>query len=124
MVAQGGAVHGDVYLRLCVCLYSMHVRAPPKAVASHSECRSLDNDDELHFGVHNQMLYARNVPAIEGAQWTGIITQVRAEKLVNMSPSAGYNTPLFPITDRHRDAAVRSSGGCRLCSGGRERQVT
>ena len=62
----------------------VRVRAAPKAVASHAECRSLDNDDELHFGVHNQMLYARNVPAIEGAQWTGIITQVMAGDLVNI----------------------------------------
>jgi 7-hydroxymethyl chlorophyll a reductase len=37
----------------------------------------LDDDDELHFGVNEQMLYARNVPAVDGAQWTGIITQVR-----------------------------------------------
>lgn len=44
-------------------------------------CRSLDNDDELHFGVLRQMLYARNIPAIEGAQWTGIITQIAIEML-------------------------------------------
>jgi 7-hydroxymethyl chlorophyll a reductase len=39
-------------------------------------CRKLDDDDELRLGVATQMLYARNTPAVDGAQWTGIVTQV------------------------------------------------
>ena len=27
------------------------------------------------------MLYARNVPAVQGAQWTGIVTQIAIEML-------------------------------------------
>lgn len=37
--------------------------------------------DDLHFGVHQEMLYARNVPAVQGAQWTGIVTQIAIEML-------------------------------------------
>lgn len=44
-------------------------------VAVHGRGRNLDNDDELHFGVHTQMLYAKNSPGVAGAQWTGVVTQ-------------------------------------------------
>lgn len=37
--------------------------------------------DDLHFGVRQEMLYARNVPAIKGAQWTGIVSQIAIEML-------------------------------------------
>ena len=37
--------------------------------------------DELHFGVHQDMMYARNVPAVQGAQWTGIVTQIAIDML-------------------------------------------
>ncbi len=37
--------------------------------------------DDVHFGVHKEMLYARNVPAVKGAQWTGIVTQIAIEML-------------------------------------------
>ena len=37
--------------------------------------------DDLHFGVHKEMLYARNVPPVQGAQWTGIVTQIAIEML-------------------------------------------
>eukprot|EP01026_Neomeris_dumetosa_P053975 TRINITY_DN48322_c1_g1_i3.p3 TRINITY_DN48322_c1_g1~~TRINITY_DN48322_c1_g1_i3.p3 ORF type:complete len:238 (-),score=19.55 TRINITY_DN48322_c1_g1_i3:58-771(-) len=47
----------------------------------HGRKRDLQSDDELHFGVHEEMLYARNVPNVEGAQWTGIVTQVAIEML-------------------------------------------
>ena len=30
--------------------------------------RDLDNLDDLHFGVHEEMLYARASPAVPGAQ--------------------------------------------------------
>eukprot|EP01024_Parvocaulis_polyphysoides_P010330 TRINITY_DN1346_c3_g2_i1.p1 TRINITY_DN1346_c3_g2~~TRINITY_DN1346_c3_g2_i1.p1 ORF type:complete len:268 (-),score=27.90 TRINITY_DN1346_c3_g2_i1:52-855(-) len=47
----------------------------------HGRSRSTNSNDELHFGVNEEMLYARNVPGIEGAQWTGIVTQVAVEML-------------------------------------------
>ena len=43
---------------LCVCL-----------------TRDLDSLDDLHFGVHESMMYALNTPPVQGAQWTGIVTQ-------------------------------------------------
>lgn len=47
----------------------------------HGRQRNLDNDDELHYGVLQQTLYAKNTPPVAGAQWTGIVTQVRAKTL-------------------------------------------
>lgn len=47
----------------------------------HGRSRDLDSDDELHFGVHQRMVYARNKPSIPGAQWTGIVTQIAIEML-------------------------------------------
>lgn len=44
-------------------------------------CRNLDNMDDLHFGVHQDMMYARNVPAVQGAQWTGVVTQIAIDML-------------------------------------------
>ena len=44
-------------------------------------CRNLDNMDDLHFGVHRDMMYARNVPAVQGAQWTGVVTQIAIDML-------------------------------------------
>lgn len=44
-------------------------------------CRDLDNMDDLHFGVHQDMMYARNVPAVQGAQWTGVVTQIAIDML-------------------------------------------
>lgn len=37
--------------------------------------------DDLQFGVHQDMMYARNVPAVQGAQWTGIVTQIAINML-------------------------------------------
>lgn len=47
----------------------------------HGRERDLDDEDELRFGVVDEMLYARNVPGIEGAQWTGIVTQIAISML-------------------------------------------
>ena len=73
----------------CYCYYvseDLPSGAPPSDVPSITSCitddRSLENDEELHFGVHEQMVYARNVPGMPGSQWTGIITQVRQSALV------------------------------------------
>lgn len=38
-------------------------------------------DDELHFGVVEEMLYAKVAPAVEGAQWTGLVTSVACAML-------------------------------------------
>ncbi|RLM60722.1 7-hydroxymethyl chlorophyll a reductase, chloroplastic [Panicum miliaceum] len=37
--------------------------------------------DEMYFGVHDQLLYARKTEPIQGAQWTGIVTTIAVEML-------------------------------------------
>ncbi len=44
-------------------------------------CSNLDDQDDLLFGVHEEMLYARNSPPVHGAQWTGIVTQIAIDML-------------------------------------------
>ncbi len=46
----------------------------------HGRQRNM-NTDELHFGVNQRMLYARNRSPIPGVQWTGIVTQVAVNML-------------------------------------------
>jgi 3,8-divinyl protochlorophyllide a 8-vinyl-reductase (ferredoxin) len=43
--------------------------------------RVLENADELYFGVHQEMMAARKVEPIEGAQWTGIVSSIAIEML-------------------------------------------
>jgi coenzyme F420-reducing hydrogenase beta subunit len=47
----------------------------------HHRSRNLDNQDELYFGVHQQMFAARKQQPIEGAQWTGIVSSIAIEML-------------------------------------------
>ena len=47
----------------------------------HGRNRDAEDADELRFGVHEQMLYARNQRPVQGAQWTGIVTQVACNML-------------------------------------------
>ncbi|GLC35133.1 hypothetical protein PLESTB_000557800 [Pleodorina starrii] len=47
----------------------------------HGRRRNADDDNELHFGVTSSMSYAVNTPAVEGAQWTGIVTQIAIDML-------------------------------------------
>jgi coenzyme F420-reducing hydrogenase beta subunit len=49
--------------------------------AVHGRRRNLDDRDDLRFGVHDEMLYARNREPVAGAQWTGIVTRVAVEML-------------------------------------------
>ena len=53
-----------------------HASSPCFAPQVHGRQRDLGSEDELRFGVTQEVLYARNRPAVEGAQWTGIVTQV------------------------------------------------
>ena len=48
---------------------------------THGRQRDLDNDDEVYFGVHHQMMAARKIEPIEGAQWTGIVSTIACEML-------------------------------------------
>jgi hypothetical protein len=47
----------------------------------HGRRRNLDDADDLRFGVHEDMLYARNTEPVHGAQWTGIVTRIAIQML-------------------------------------------
>uniref|UniRef100_A0A452Z089 Coenzyme F420 hydrogenase/dehydrogenase beta subunit N-terminal domain-containing protein n=1 Tax=Aegilops tauschii subsp. strangulata TaxID=200361 RepID=A0A452Z089_AEGTS len=40
-----------------------------------------DTMDEMYYGVHEQLLYARKMEPVQGAQWTGIVTTIAVEML-------------------------------------------
>jgi coenzyme F420 hydrogenase subunit beta len=48
---------------------------------AHQRNRNLDNEQELYFGVHQDMIAARKKQPIEGAQWTGIVSAIACEML-------------------------------------------
>jgi len=50
-------------------------------IAAHGRSRDLDQEDELYFGVQQRMLTARLRQPIEGAQWTGIVSQIGVRAL-------------------------------------------
>lgn len=43
--------------------------------------RDSSNDDELHFGVVQDVVYGIHNPGIQGAQWTGIVTGIAVKML-------------------------------------------
>ncbi|KAG0571218.1 hypothetical protein KC19_6G220600 [Ceratodon purpureus] len=47
----------------------------------HGRGRNPESMDDLFFGVHDDMLYARKIEPVEGAQWTGIVTTIAMEML-------------------------------------------
>lgn len=48
---------------------------------AHGRSRDLENEDDLYFGVHQEMMAARKKEPIEGAQWTGIVSAIACEML-------------------------------------------
>lgn len=47
----------------------------------HGRGRKEDSLDDLYFGVHEEVNYARKIEPLEGAQWTGIVTTIAIEML-------------------------------------------
>ncbi|CAN6476939.1 unnamed protein product [Victoria cruziana] len=47
----------------------------------HGRGRNLDALDDVYFGVHEKLLYAKKRAPVEGAQWTGIVTTIAVEML-------------------------------------------
>lgn len=47
----------------------------------HGRGRKADTLEETYFGVHEELLYARKLKPVEGAQWTGIVTTIAIEML-------------------------------------------
>lgn len=50
-------------------------------VQTHTRSRNLDNPNELYFGVHQDMMAARKIEPLPGAQWTGIVSTIAIEML-------------------------------------------
>ena len=50
-------------------------------VNTHQRYRDLDKENELYFGVHQEMMAARKQVPIVGAQWTGIVSTIAIEML-------------------------------------------
>jgi 3,8-divinyl protochlorophyllide a 8-vinyl-reductase (ferredoxin) len=48
---------------------------------THGRSRNLTSEDDCYFGVHDQMVAARKLEPIEGAQWTGIVSTIAIEML-------------------------------------------
>ncbi len=48
---------------------------------AHGRSRNLDDDNELYFGVQEQMMAARKKEPLPGAQWTGIVSTIACEML-------------------------------------------
>ena len=48
---------------------------------AHGRSRNLENEHELYFGVHQEMMSAKKKQPIEGAQWTGIVSTIACEML-------------------------------------------
>ncbi|BAU44386.1 Coenzyme F420 hydrogenase/dehydrogenase, beta subunit C-terminal domain [Leptolyngbya sp. O-77] len=47
----------------------------------HGRSRDLEQENDLYFGVHQDMMAARKTEPIEGAQWTGIVSSIAIEML-------------------------------------------
>lgn len=48
---------------------------------AHGRSRDLNNENDLYFGVHLEMMSAKKIEPIEGAQWTGIVSTIACEML-------------------------------------------
>jgi 3,8-divinyl protochlorophyllide a 8-vinyl-reductase (ferredoxin) len=48
---------------------------------THGRSRDLEREDDLYFGVHDQMMAARKIEPIPGAQWTGIVSTIAIQML-------------------------------------------
>lgn len=47
----------------------------------HGRGRKASSMDETYMGVYENLLYARKISPVEGAQWTGIVTTIAMEML-------------------------------------------
>jgi coenzyme F420 hydrogenase subunit beta len=59
----------------------LNQQIPALETQAHGRSRDLDKEDDLYFGVHQQMMAARKIEPIPGAQWTGIVSTIAIEML-------------------------------------------
>ncbi len=50
-------------------------------IQSHGRSRDLNQENDVYFGVHQEMMAARKIDPIPGAQWTGIVSTIAIEML-------------------------------------------
>lgn len=67
------------YVRQACAFLDQHVETMEQT--AHGRARNLDDDNELYFGVHQQMLTARLLAPIDGAQWSGIVSRIGVRAL-------------------------------------------
>ncbi len=60
--------------------------------STHGRSRDLDNQDDLYFGVHQEMMSAKKKQPIEGAQGTGMVSKTTQ----NPAPRKTKSTPQLP----------------------------
>ncbi|MEL6935141.1 MAG: Coenzyme F420 hydrogenase/dehydrogenase, beta subunit C-terminal domain, partial [Cyanobacteria bacterium J06607_17] len=56
-------------------------QVPELETQNHGRSRDLENENDVYFGVHQQMMAARKTEPIPGAQWTGIVSSIAIEML-------------------------------------------
>lgn len=59
----------------------IHQQIAELETQAHGRSRDLDNENDLYFGVHQEMITAQKKEAIEGAQWTGIVSAIACKML-------------------------------------------
>lgn len=59
----------------------IHQQIAELEVSAHDRSRDLNNENEVYFGVHQEMMSAKKKQPIEGAQWTGIVSTIACEML-------------------------------------------
>ncbi|AFZ42735.1 coenzyme F420 hydrogenase/dehydrogenase beta subunit domain protein [Halothece sp. PCC 7418] len=59
----------------------LHEQIADLEAQAHGQSRDLEKEDDLYFGVHQEMMAARKKEPIEGAQWTGIVSAIACEML-------------------------------------------
>jgi 3,8-divinyl protochlorophyllide a 8-vinyl-reductase (ferredoxin) len=67
------------YVKEACAFITQHIGEMEETI--HGKSRDLENERELYFGVHQEMIAARKTQPIEGAQWTGIVSSIAIEML-------------------------------------------
>ncbi len=67
------------YVKEACAFITQHIGEMEESI--HGKSRDLENEKELYFGVHQEMMAARKIQPIEGAQWTGIVSSIAIEML-------------------------------------------
>ena len=91
---------------------------PGLETAAHGRPRDAGRPDELHFGVHRQLLRARLATPLAGAQWSGLTTRI-AERLLETGRVQAVLTTGSHPQDRWRPVPrlVTQAGELAACRG-------